>query len=381
MRRILCKFYFTQVKTSYCNSRMCSCVASYHSTTRNLSRGSSATNADPNLSKENIPFRFETGIALYAKKKPRPFPPPFHSPPRSFSDPTNNHESSSDKCGYFKGKYMKGFTNGDDAVYADNYFIAVNDGVGAWSTRPGGHAGLWSRLVMHFWALEIENNLSEPDPIRSLQNAYEQSIIATAEPNNWQGTTTATGALMYYKNTSQKSGAQTTPLLFIVNLGDSQILVTRPRESRLVFKSTQQWHWYDCPRQLGTNSPDTPCDKATLDLVEIEENDIILAVSDGVTDNLWEHEIIKNVVDSVNNWKDSESNQNAAIKHSGEAELMRFVADELLKAAKAIATDPFAESPFMEQAIKEGLAVQGGKLDDISVVAAICKRSRTPSLK
>lgn len=34
--------------------------------------------------------------------------------------------------------------------------------------------------------------------------------------------------------------------------------------------------------------------------------------------------------------------------------------------------DPFAESPFMEHAIEEGLASAGGKLDDISVVAALC---------
>jgi hypothetical protein len=26
-------------------------------------------------------------------------------------------------------------------VYASGNFIAANDGVGAWSTRPGGHAG------------------------------------------------------------------------------------------------------------------------------------------------------------------------------------------------------------------------------------------------
>jgi hypothetical protein len=53
---------------------------------------------------------------------------------------------------------------------------------------------------------------------------------------------------------------------------------------------------------------------------------------------------------------------------------MQFVADELLKAAKTIAQDPFAESPFMERAVEEGLAMEGGKLDDISIVAALCRR-------
>ena len=54
---------------------------------------------------------------------------------------------------------------------------------------------------------------------------------------------------------------------------------------------------------------------------------------------------------------------------------MTFVAEELMEAAKNIATDPFAESPFMEHAIEEGLASEGGKMDDISVVAAVCKRN------
>jgi len=42
------------------------------------------------------------------------------------------------------------------------------------------------------------------------------------------------------------------------------------------------------------------------------------------------------------------------------AEGMRFVAMELVKAARVIAEDPFAESPFMERAVEEGLMIEGG---------------------
>jgi hypothetical protein len=41
--------------------------------------------------------------------------------------------------------------------------------------------------------------------------------------------------------------------------------------------------------------------------------------------------------------------------------MMGFVADELMEAARVIAVDPFAESPFMEHAIEEGLASGGGE--------------------
>jgi hypothetical protein len=91
----------------------------------------------------NLPFRFDTGVALFAKRTPRPFPPPFLSPPSgSFSDPLSTHDRSRDRRrAYVHGHLIQGFTNGDDAVFASDYFICANDGVGAWSTRPRGHAG------------------------------------------------------------------------------------------------------------------------------------------------------------------------------------------------------------------------------------------------
>lgn len=90
-----------------------------------------------------LPFRFETGIGLFAKRTPRPFPPPFLSPPSgSFSDPLSTHNRSRDRRQAFvDGQLIRGYTNGDDAVFASGNFIGVDDGVGAWSMRPRGHAG------------------------------------------------------------------------------------------------------------------------------------------------------------------------------------------------------------------------------------------------
>lgn len=94
-----------------------------------------------------LPFKFDTGIALFAKRAPRPFPPPFLSPPSgSFSDPLSTHDRSHNRRPKVNGERIKGWTNGDDAAFASEYFIGTNDGVGAWSARPRGHAGyvpLW----------------------------------------------------------------------------------------------------------------------------------------------------------------------------------------------------------------------------------------------
>ncbi|KAJ9157007.1 Protein phosphatase PTC7 [Coniochaeta hoffmannii] len=332
----------------------------------------------------NLPFKFETGIALFAKRTPRPFPPPFLSRPSgSFSDPLSTHDTPH----LVTGEVIRGRTNGDDAVFAGDNFIGANDGVGAWSTRPKGHAGLWARLILHFWADEVEHDLNKkPDPVGTLQAAYERAQDATSEPNEWLGTTTATGAQLYYEKAGASSpeekaatgkegdsgtpskSAGLAPLLYVTNLGDSQVMVIRPSTRAIVYKTKEQWHWFDCPRQLGTNSPDTPESNAVVDAVPIHVGDIVLAMSDGVIDNLWSHEIVEIVCDSAERWDKGEGHKWARNK-------MHFVAHELVERAKKIALDPFAESPFMEHAIEEGLPSEGGKLDDISVVAALCMRN------
>jgi protein phosphatase PTC7 len=257
-------------------------------------------------------------------------------------------------------------------VFTSSNFIAANDGVGAWSTKPGGHAGLWSRLIIHFWSLEIDKDIERaseqgvcyvPKPVEYLQRAYEQTLKATTEPNTWLGTTTAAGAQLHYRKLDNGENGGVAPMLYVTNLGDSQILVLRPRDEKVIFKTTAQWHWFDCPRQLGTNSPDTPAANAVMDKVEIEEEDVVLAMSDGVIDNLWEHEIVTNVVTSIREWENSEDGSaGMEDRKAGANGGMKFVANRLVDAARVIAQDPFAESPFMEHAIEEGLAMEGGEL-------------------
>jgi len=272
------------------------------------------------------------------------------------------------------GEIIRGITNGDDAVLVSDNFIAANDGVGAWAERERGHAALWSRLILHYWVLEAEKDKygesSEPDPKKYLQRAFEQTKQATSSPNEWHGTTTASSALLATDTDSPPH-----PILYVTQLGDSKVLVIRPKNKEIIYETKEQWHWFDCPMQLGTNSPDEPDAIAVMDKVKIEEDDVVLAMSDGVVDNLWEHEVVDNVVDSLEKWRNGDATKvSSKDAISSYADGMRFVAQELVKAARVIAEDPFAESPFMERAVEEGLSIEGGKLDDISVVAALCKR-------
>jgi protein phosphatase PTC7 len=300
-----------------------------------------------------------------------------------------------------------GVTNGDDAMLVTENLLAANDGVGAWAQKERGHAPLWSRLIIHFWAVAAEKDGigaastgisidarraegdDKPDPVRYLSEAYAATKEALGPPNEWLGTTTVSSALLHWVGDK--------PILYVVQLGDCKVLVLRPDQEytgnddasvdqeediggKVVFATKEQWHYFDCPRQLGTNSPDTPEENAVLDVVNVQEGDVVLAMSDGVTDNLWEHEISANALKSLRTWlKKHAAEDKASSEENGiSAEAMKFLAQELVLAARQIAEDPFAESPFMEKAVDEGLAIEGGKKDDISVVAGlVCKRETT----
>lgn len=284
---------------------------------------------------------------------------------------------------------IRGVTNGDDAILAEKNLILANDGVGAWATRERGCAGLWSRLIGHFLAVEVEEKSlgdgkgegdGEPDLVGWCAGAYERTKeVLMREGEEWLGTTTVSAALLHYRG---KGGAQQ-PVLYVIQLGDCRVMVVRATEKgenneakdpEVVFSTKEQWHYFDCPRQLGTNSPDTPEENGVVDKVDITEEDIILAMSDGVTDNLWEEEIADHAVGALQKWKENFSSSEQGGNNVAEA--MKYVAQEIVLSARKIAEDPFAASPFMEKAVEEGLAIEGGKMDDISVVAAMCRRRK-----
>lgn len=331
------------------------------------------------------PFYLDTGYAIFAKRPSRPFPPPFVSTPsHSFSDPLTTHQAVRRKPHDDEGHVIGGITNGDDAIIiGGRNFLAVNDGVGAWAQKDRGHAALWSRLMAHFWVEETEKIYTEAndhaldidklDMVACLQRAYDHTKKSTGENegNGILGTTTVSGALLHHDEGGR-------PCVLCTTLGDSMVYVVRPDRGaggdagsedesagELLYKTQEQWHWFDCPRQLGTNSPDTPEGNAVMDRVVVEEGDVVVVVSDGVSDNLWENEIVQKVCGSVKSWE-----QGALEAKEG----MLFVARELMNAAREIAQDPNAESPYMEKALDEGISAFGGKLDDISVVVGICKK-------
>lgn len=324
------------------------------------------------------PWYFETGYSIFAKRPTRAFPPPFVSyPSGSFSDPLTTHNRPDIRRPKVEGQLLRGITNGDDAIIIDGQnFLAVNDGVGAWAQKERGHAALWSRLIAHYWAAAAENafrrgegdaekvdiKLEDLDPVAFLDYAFEKTkeVTHAGKENQIMGTTTASSVLLHHRTEDE-------PVVMATALGDCAIMVVRPSDESMLYKSKEDWHWFDCPRQLGTNSPDTPRENSYSDKIDVKDGDVVLCLSDGVTDNLWEEEVTEWVVHAMKQWKAGEQEAEDGIV---------YVARTLMNAAKEIALDPNAGSPYMSRAVDEGLAAEGGKLDDISVVLGVVRRHR-----
>lgn len=84
--------------------------------------------------------------------------------------------------------------------------------------------------------------------------------------------------------------------LRIANLGDCGVSIIRRNE--FIFRTEEQQHSFNYPYQLGTGSTDSPTD-AQVFTVKVESGDIIVMGTDGIFDNLFDEDILEEVVRCV----------------------------------------------------------------------------------
>ena len=226
-------------------------------------------------------------------------------------------------------KDIKSISSGEDAYFIKGNKFGIADGVGAWKESKGSSSFV-SEKLLHYCCI-----YEEKDVVNLLNKAYQQTLYDMYKLNIKGSSTVLIAQLL---NSS----------LHIASLGDCQMLIYR--HSELVFKSEDQYHFFNCPYQLGTNSINSPNDSQVVKF-PIELGDIIVCGSDGLFDNLWEENIHEIIEKNNNNYaKCPELLVNEAIFKS---------------------TDPsYDESPFQLKASEEGLYHIGGKLDDTTVIIA-----------
>ena len=160
--------------------------------------------------------------------------------------------------------------------------VGVCDGVGGW-----GEVDVCSGKFSKFLAQKM-HELFDADPSRSLKDILVDAVKA----NPHGGSTTAVLAKL---TDNPNPSPLPTAKMSTCNLGDSAYMIVRPRDDHTLVKihrSKEQTYSFDFPYQCGQNC-DLPYDADDAEHT-VEHNDIVVLGTDGVTDNLFDEQMIDN---------------------------------------------------------------------------------------
>ncbi|EER35317.1 conserved hypothetical protein [Candida tropicalis MYA-3404] len=241
---------------------------------------------------------------------------------------------------------------GDDTMLVSPSVIAVADGVSGWEENgKDASSGVWSRsMVETFSRLLTEYKIKIfPRHLqrRDIEEILDDSYLHTSHLMDLQKLTGSSTLVL---------GMLNGDLLSMVSIGDSKVYIIRDGE--LIETNHEQMISEMCPEQIGTHTLDhLPSDIAWIQSFKLQENDYIVMCSDGISDNLYEWEIINYLKEWVGVKKFNVKN----------------IASKLLVKAKEVAFDDYAYTPYNEKvnALKEPHQhSQGGKVDDMSIIVA-----------
>mmetsp|Transcript_5246 Transcript_5246/g.5378 ORF Transcript_5246/g.5378 Transcript_5246/m.5378 type:complete len:332 (-) Transcript_5246:126-1121(-) len=217
---------------------------------------------------------------------------------------------------------------GEDAFFVEGNVVGVFDGVGGAAVN-----GVDPRLYSQNLALLTMNNVQQNGPLGAVK-----SLIDAARDNTMVGASTA--CVVGIDASGRMNG---------INLGDSGVRIIR--NGKLLWRTKEQQHFFNCPYQLGSDSADSVQMGQNVNQ-RVQNGDWVILASDGLFDNMYDKDIVATVTKYQN-------------------EDPYTVAETL--AAQAIENSKNASItvPFGEMAAKAGVDHSGGKLDDVTVLA--CK--------
>lgn len=233
---------------------------------------------------------------------------------------------------------------GEDALFVSTYnggVLAVADGVSGWAEENVDPA-VFPRELMANMSSAIGDDEVKHDPQLILRRAHESTHSI--------GSATIIIAML------EKNG-----ILKIANVGDCGLRVLR--EGRIIFSTSPQEHYFDCPFQLSSEIAGQTYKDAMVYSTEVKERDIIVMGSDGLFDNVYDHEI------------------ECVVSRFGgsDPEVAHKTVEALADLASVHARDPAFDSPYCLEARSQGfdgpvwkkllgIKFTGGKLDDITVI-------------
>ena len=295
---------------------------------------------------------------------------------------------------------------GEDAYFLRPDALGVADGVGGWSRAAPATANsaLFSRSLMHYCSYELSllsrpppppspTERSQPStidvhPIDILQRSYDKCISVFQRQGLTGGSATALLAVLRDEE------------LRIAHLGDCAVCLVR--DGGIVYRSEEMQHavgilyccFYDCssyciqfnyPLQLGPSSPTLPAHARSISL-PVQQNDILILSSDGMTDNLWDEDVL----DEINKFTTSERFATPWIGDKWTKTLPSMLSQALCSRAKRVSEthaspsqDVVDEVPFARRAREEGIKFVGGKCDGANYSSwryLACRANRIPDI-
>lgn len=279
---------------------------------------------------------------------------------------------------------------GEDAYFLRPDAMGVADGVGGWSRAAPATANsaLFSRSLMHFCSYELSllsspppppspSEISQPStidvhPIDILQRSYDKCLSVFQRHGLTGGSATALLAVLRDEE------------LRIAHLGDCAVCLVR--DGGIVYRSEEMQHavsvaylWsltpslihhtqFNYPLQLGPSSPTLPAHARAISL-PVQQNDILILSSDGMTDNLWDEDVL----DEINKFTNSDRFAMPWIGGKWKKTFPSMLSQALCSRAKRVSETHASQSdgaldevPFARRAREEGIKFVGGKCDGAS---------------
>ncbi|XP_050289354.1 probable protein phosphatase 2C 26 isoform X1 [Quercus robur] len=231
---------------------------------------------------------------------------------------------------------------GEDAFFVSNYnggAIAVADGVSGWAEQNVDPSLFPKELMANASNLVGDEEVNN-DPQILLRKAH----AATSSI----GSATVIVAML------ERNG-----ILKIASVGDCGLRVIR--EGQIILSTFPQEHYFDCPYQLSSEAVGQTYLDAMVSSVELMEGDTIIMGSDGLFDNVFDHEIISTIARCRDVVEAAKALANLASNHSMDS---NFDSPYSLEArSKGF------DVPLWRKIL--GMKLTGGKLDDITVVVGL----------
>jgi serine/threonine protein phosphatase PrpC len=231
---------------------------------------------------------------------------------------------------------QKSAGGGEDAFFATESALCVADGVGGYASMDVNPA-TFPRRVCQLTLQAVEESHGKATALEALTRGVKAMEAQRVE-----------GGCPVALVTLINDGCSCSTL----NLGDCGIIVLR--NGSPLMRTTPQQYYFNCPYQL----PDTPVSHGDTSTLTTDVGDIYLVASDGVFDNIYDHDLLA-LLGQIE-------------RHSSQTpSVIERVADEIGSLARRNGMDTGYFSPFSKPGLAEGVQHRGGKLDDVTVVIGV----------